>query len=233
MLGFITKTELFGWLDAGLHTELGWAAPQIHLKTWQDLAVYDRLRALEGQTLAEIGGGNSRLLRRLGAKNACTNVDKFAGLDGGPAEEVVIEGVRNVKAFLGEGHPDLADDGFDALWSVSVVEHVPEAAAPTFLDDMLRILKPGGIALHAIDLYVGDDPFPYSQMRLDLYRGWLDDPRVEPLGAVTATEALFRSDMASNPDLTMWNWSRRGGKMRTMREARQSVSLLLGLRKRA
>jgi hypothetical protein len=60
----------------------------------------------------------------------------------------------------------------------------------------------------------------------------MDDPRLEPLGPVTGTAALFHSRMASNPDLTMWHWSRSGPAMRPLREDKQSVSLMLAFRKR-
>jgi SAM-dependent methyltransferase len=232
MLHFITKAEVFAALDAGLQGQLNWPLTDVHLKTWQDLVLFAAIKDSAGLDMAEIGGGNSRLLHALKDANRCCNVDRFDGSDGGPAAEVMIPGVRNVLAYLGDFSPTLPDSSLDVIYSVSVLEHVPDAGLAAVLDDSLRILRPGGRAFHAIDLYVGSDPFPWSQARLDRYCAWMDDPRLEPLGPVTGTAALFHSRMASNPDLTMWHWSRSGPAMRPLREDKQSVSLMLAFRKR-
>ncbi len=83
MFDFIRKSLLWDAWDRGIHKEIG-ATGTFHLKTIQDLAVYSRLRELNGKTIAEIGGGNSRLLKRLAEKNTCFNVEKFEGAGGGP-----------------------------------------------------------------------------------------------------------------------------------------------------
>lgn len=232
MLDFLTKEFVWKCMDAGLHQHLGWSTNQIHLKTWQDLAVYHHLRGKKGLKIAEIGGGTSRILKKLSVENECYNVDKFEGADGGPASEYHISSVENVISFLGEFNPVLKDNFFDVVTSVSVVEHVPNDATNDFMADMLRILKPGGLALHAIDMYVGDAPTPSAQARLDIYRAWLDHPDVIPLRPVTATKAMFRSAMASNPDLTMWNWCKAAPALAQVRATHQSTSLLLGFTKK-
>lgn len=231
MLKFISKTDAFRWLDEGLHTELGWAQNAIHLKTWQDIAVYAHLKGVTGKTIGEIGGGDSRILHQLKNLNTCFNIDKFEGADGGPATEIHIPGVTNIRTFLGEFNPDLPSDFFDIVYSVSVIEHVPENNCDAFLKDLVRILKPGGLSFHAIDLYVGSESAPYEQGRVDIYRDWLAAADVVPLEEHPATQAIFHSSMISNPDLTMWHWSQSYPAMRAMREAKQSVSLLLGFRK--
>lgn len=232
MLKFLTKEFVWGRMDEGLHRELGWNKPQIHLKTWQDLAVYHYLRGKSGLKIAEIGGGTSRILKKLSEKNECYNVDKFAGDDGGPNGEYHIKGVKNVISFLGEFNPELKDNFFDVVASVSVIEHVPNEATTDFVNDMVRILKPGGLAIHAIDMYVGDNPKPHTQARLDIYRAWLDHPDVVPIEAATAERAMFRSNMVSNPDLTMWNWCKSAPALTAMRTKNQSTSLLFGFTKK-
>src|SRR5687767_6142356 len=82
---------------------------------------------------------------------------------GGPTEAQAIPGVEIVRAYLGENSPLLAD--FDVVFSISVVEHVEDLDA--FHADQLRILKPGGIFIHAIDLYLGEGA---DTSRFDAYR---------------------------------------------------------------
>ena len=48
MLKFLTKEFVWERMDEGLHRQLGWNTSQIHLKTWQDLAVYHYLRGKTG-----------------------------------------------------------------------------------------------------------------------------------------------------------------------------------------
>lgn len=232
MLRFVSKQEVFNALDANLHTVLGWPLTSVHLKTWQDLAVFQMIQKSAGLSIAEVGGGNSRLLHSLKGNNRCMNVDRFEGADGGPPKEIIIEGVRNVKAFMGEFTKEIPDESLDLLYSISVVEHVPEAALDAFMDDSLRVLKPGGMAIHAIDMYIGTEPSAWSQARLDHYKRWITDPRIVPIETKFVENAIFHSSMASNPDLTMWSWSKSIPSMRAMREVSQSTSLLLGFHKK-
>lgn len=233
MLRYITKREIWELMDRGVHGQLGWNKTNAHLKTWQDLAIYGHIADLKGACIAEIGGGHSRILRKLGPENECVNVDRLAGEHGGPKGEASLPGVKTVKAFLGEFHPDLPSNHFDHVISVSVIEHVPEENADSVLEDMLRILKPGGTAMHAVDIYVGDRPIEFSEKRLRIYRRWLDHSGLEPLGPVEAMSSEFRCDMISNHDFTMWQWNNAAPALKEMRMTTQNVSLLLGFRKRS
>jgi hypothetical protein len=98
---FIRKSSLWKAWDAGLDKDLG-ARDPFHLKSVQDLSVYSLLKDTRGLEIAEIGGGDSRVLRALAPHNKCYNVDKFAGDAGGPSKEIKIERVHNIKTFLGE-----------------------------------------------------------------------------------------------------------------------------------
>ena len=86
--------------------------------------MYSRLRDKSGLVIGEIGGGDSRILLRLAKRNRCYNIEKFEGADGGPKSEIVIPGVTNIRAFVGEFDANLSSDFFDVAFSVSVVEHV-------------------------------------------------------------------------------------------------------------
>ena len=231
MLKFLKKHEIWSFLDKDRHAALGWKTTDVHLKTWQDVAVHEHIRDASGKKIAEIGGGNSRILRRLSDQNRCVNVDKLEGQHGGPKGEQALPNVETVRVFLGEFSDQLEESSFDLVISVSVVEHVPDAMLGPFLDDALRIMKPGAVSLHAIDMYLADAEIPASKRRLDRYRAWLEDPRLRPLGEMEADRAVFSTDMATNPDMTMWYWNRTAPALKELRETAQSVSLLLGFAK--
>lgn len=229
MFDFVRKETLWNAWDEGWHKEIG--GGQYHLKTAQDLAVYKFLRSLSGQKIAEIGGGNSRLLKRLSLRNECSNVEKFEGVDGGPESEIIIDRVTNIKAFLGEFSPEIKGDHFDVVFSVSVIEHVPNEEISSFFEDGLRMLKSGGLWLHAIDVYISDEPATQHIARFEAYRNWIKDSRIVPAGAVYTGPLKFSTSMASNPDQTMYNWGKITPSLAKMRQTSQSVSLLIAGRK--
>ena len=231
MFDFIRKPFLWKALDEELDREIG-KTQQFHLKSIQDLAVYDILKGVQGKTIAEIGGGDSRLLAKLAKDNTCFNVDKFAGANGGPSKVIHIKGVTNVQAFLGERSAQLKDDQFDIVFSISVIEHVPTPALNDFFDDGLRILKPGGLWLHAIDFYLEDEPSANIVARFAKHREWLAHPKLEPVGEVFDGPARFTCDMATNPDNFMHSWGKVAPKLIELRQKAQSVSLLLAARKK-
>lgn len=63
--------------------------------------------------------------------------------------------VKFVKGLLGTNNTQLPDNYFDLVFSVSVVEHIPEEILPNVFQDAYRILKPGGIMAHSYDVYFG------------------------------------------------------------------------------
>ncbi len=230
MFDFIRKDFLWDAWDKKLDSTLA-KHTNFHLKTIQDLAVIARLKDAHQQKIAEVGGGDSRVLRALARGNSCVNIEKFEGSDGGPKKVIEIEGVRNVFAFLGEFAPDLKDDTFDVVYSISVIEHVPHAHLNVFFDDGMRILKKGGLWLHAIDFYLEDEPSDAQKTRFEAYRKWMGDPRLKPLGPIFTGEPRFTCDMATNPDNVMYSWGQIAPALIPLRKVAQSVSILLGARK--
>ncbi|MCE9649664.1 MAG: class I SAM-dependent methyltransferase [Parvibaculum sp.] len=231
MFDFVRKNFLWDAWDNHLDAALA-KHNAFHLKSIQDLAVFAQLKDLTGRNIAEIGGGDSRILRALAKSNSCVNVEKFEGNDGGPATQIRIPGVTNVLAYLGENSSELRDNSFDAVFSVSVIEHVPDNALAAFFTDGLRILKPGGLWLHAIDLYIEDEVPESTQKRVDTYRGWVRDSRVQPKGEIFAGPVHFTCDMATNPDNTMYSWGRISPKLIPLRQRAQSVSIILAATKK-
>lgn len=228
MLDVIRKAEYFDWCDRKL-------VPNGHhqLKVTQDAWVLSMLGDTSGRRLAEAGGGTSRVLERLKAGNECWNIDKFEGVGQGPQGVPHVKGVKVVPAYLGDFDPRLPDEHFDAVFSISVVEHVPGDRLGPFMRDCARILKPGGLLLHAIDLYLFDRPSGLD--RVDHYRtvhereglplDWVEPPRVD-------RDLTFSCAFASNADYTMYRWNQIVPALRATRESAQSVSLKAAWRKR-
>lgn len=100
-----------------------------------------------------------------------------------------------------------ASDSFDVVFSISVVEHVPTEDLAAFHADQLRILKPGGMFVHAIDVLLLDEPPDYEVRRFETCREWVTSDGVLPLGAVYEGPCRFTCDLVSNPDNTMFAWT--------------------------
>lgn len=222
MLDVIRKHEYFQWWDTQVASR-----SFTELKSIQDAWILSRIGSLNGKRIAEIGGGRSRVLEKLKLTNECWNVEKFQGVGAGPSAIHAQQGVTQIDAYLGDFDPRLPNEHFDVVFSVSVVEHVPPDRLPAFFADAARILKPGGLLLHAIDLYVFDQPNPRNQI-VDAYRKVADDPAlnlhwIEPPRADSSI--TFKCDFASNPDMTLAQWNQIAPRLRAQREIAQSVSL--------
>ncbi|UCH94960.1 MAG: class I SAM-dependent methyltransferase [Candidatus Aminicenantes bacterium] len=128
---------------------------QCSLKNYQDLLVFSFIKQFvpEGSRLLDVGGGNSRIIKHFKKKYQCWNVDKLEGRGNGP-KRIFKWGFRLVKDYIGNFNPALPDNYFDFVFSISALEHVPGQDPILFkniLDDLNRVLKPGGYSLHCFD----------------------------------------------------------------------------------
>jgi hypothetical protein len=120
-------------------------------------AVKTLLRAVPPPArLLEIGGGEpivSGFLNELGYD--VTLVDPYDGFANGPtAYQSYVDCFPNVRILRGyfEPHmPDLAPASFGAVFSVSVLEHLPEEAAQKCFQAIGEFLAPGGASIHCFD----------------------------------------------------------------------------------
>lgn len=228
MLRFVTKRELWDIEDSGALETL--PRPSVwHLKTVQDAVAYNYLCPMRGKHIGEVGGGKSRLLPRLARNNRCVNFEVFEGRDGGPAEEVHIEGVENIKALVGQTEGVFPAERLDVLFSISVVEHLLDENVAAFFRDCRRLLKPGGTAMHLIDLYLHDQSCddPDTTGRVGAYIRPFTEGQFSPCGDVLDLDRVsFSCSYATNPDNVMAMWNRQVPHLEELREQSQSVSLL-------
>ena len=229
MLEFVTKSQYWQLLDSGVADKLPRPKFPWHLKSIQDAVVYKYMCDVEGKRLAEIGGGDSRLLRVLANKNQCNNIEKFEGQDGGPSHEVKIKNVCNINAFVGEFSTDLEISSFDIIFSVSVVEHISNEDINSFIRDCYRILKPGGQMIHLVDMYLSPGRLTYNESRATCYRSAFSSGLFEPeteLRICSEEDLVFKESYCTNPDNVMYTWNQVAPSLRHVRETSQSVTLL-------
>ncbi len=110
----------------------------------------------ERARVLEIGAGEpfvGDLLSRLG--HEVWIVDPYDGTGNGPQEYERFRGecsdLRFIRSFFGarlEGPPP---GGLDAIYSISVLEHVPPPAMLDVYAGLRRFLKPEGHSIHAVD----------------------------------------------------------------------------------
>lgn len=75
-------------------------------------------------------------------------------LDGADDRTAILE--RCGAAYLHQGVASFAaipDEAVDFIFSDVVLEHLPRAEFPRFMAEMHRVLRPGGIAIHSVDLH--------------------------------------------------------------------------------
>ena len=58
---------------------------------------------------------------------------------------------RFVSGLLGANLPELPNNHFDLVFSISVLEHVPPSQRLAIYQEMYRVVRPGGHIVHSID----------------------------------------------------------------------------------
>jgi SAM-dependent methyltransferase len=236
MLRFINKKEYWKAEDDGTVALLPSAPFAWHLKNIQDAIALSWLKEYKGKDIAEIGGGDSRILNVLSEANRTTNIDTFEGLGNGPTDKPRVTSYTIVPCLVGAFDKRLADSSFDIVFSISVVEHVPSESLENFHEDCVRILRPGGLLIHLIDLYLRDsaEQNKSAQDRIARYLGWFSHPLCTPIceqEILEPHEVRFSCSFATNPDNVMNRWNKVAPSLASLRADAQSVSLLFAARR--
>ena len=101
---------------------------------------------LAGRTVVDIGGGSGYFTAAFGGRGAsCVLVEPDVG-------ELGSRGTVRPDAVVGDGlRLPLRDESLDVSFSSNVLEHVPDPAA--FIDEMVRVTRPGGIVYLSYTLW--------------------------------------------------------------------------------
>jgi hypothetical protein len=106
--------------------------------------------------LLEIGGGEPIVCGLLGELGYdVTLVDPYDGFANGPVDyERYVERfphVKIVREYFCPGLAGLVPHSFDAIFSISVLEHVAADSLPSCFDAIAEFLAPGGASIHCFD----------------------------------------------------------------------------------
>jgi len=123
-------------------------------RPWMVKAVLGRVPP--GARILEIGAGQpvvAAALQELGYE--VTVVDPYEGAGNGPTayEEYVraFPRVRIVRAEFARNVPALGNEKFDAIYSISVLEHIPHDRLPGLFEGIGLFLGPRGQSIHCVD----------------------------------------------------------------------------------
>lgn len=124
-------------------------------RPWMLKSVLGRVR--RGGRLLEIGAGDpivADLLSRLGYD--VWVVDPYDGRDGGPAEFDALRRryprLHFVRSTFPDGMDSAQEGSFDCVYSISVLEHIPDEAVASVCEGILRFSQDGrSWSIHAVD----------------------------------------------------------------------------------
>jgi ubiquinone/menaquinone biosynthesis C-methylase UbiE len=105
--------------------------------------VLSRYISFEGKEVLEIGGSQSGEAALPFLSDGATRVS-ITGLDHVTEEKLIGEKLRILRANALSLSSVFQPDSFDVVYGLSIVEHIP--SPKVFLDEVHRVLKPGGIA---------------------------------------------------------------------------------------
>ncbi|MGE0887388.1 MAG: class I SAM-dependent methyltransferase [Blastocatellales bacterium] len=140
-----------------------------------------------GSRIIEIGAGEPLVASALAEIGYdVTVVDPYEGAGNGPVEYghyvYKFKKVNIIKDVFGSKLP-FDPASFDAVYSVSVIEHVPPENLPDLFAAIKMFLRPGGYSIHCVDSVIegNDTDFHYNQLKIILReQSKLMNPSVEP-----------------------------------------------------
>jgi hypothetical protein len=123
-------------------------------RPWTLKAILSQVR--RGGRILEIGAGEpfvGDILDRLGYE--VWVVDPYDGSGNGPVEferyQSECPGIRFIRSHFSRNLLAAPPKGFDCIYSISVLEHIPKETLPEIFHGMKKFLRPDGWSIHTID----------------------------------------------------------------------------------
>lgn len=129
-----------------------------------------------GGNVCEIGAGHPYVASILADHGyRVTVVDPYDGSGHGPVQWASFVAdhprVRFIRRRFGAGLSGLRDGEFDAICSISVIEHLDQSGVDDLVSGALRFLRPGGRHVHAIDHVAAGPGDGYHRTMLGKFLG--------------------------------------------------------------
>jgi 2-polyprenyl-3-methyl-5-hydroxy-6-metoxy-1,4-benzoquinol methylase len=133
---------------------------------------FEAIAPREGMRVLEVGGslaGLQFVLDRCGCEVVNVDPGEASRGRGWPVSEETFEKLNHAfrtnvelkKCFLQDAA--LPAESFDRIVSISVLEHVPENDIEAILIEARRLLKPGGLLVVTMDLFLNVKPFAAAE----------------------------------------------------------------------
>ncbi len=137
------------------HVEWSWG-----LKSFGYMLAVKHINSLEisRPVVVEAGAGLGDILyKKLFDRIDYTAVDRAGFYDEVRFKEALASrgSSKFVDGHFGDFCDELPDESADVICSVSVLEHVPPEQIHSAVEDMTRVLKPGGLFVHTLDVSKG------------------------------------------------------------------------------
>ena len=126
-------------------------------ETCDEYEVYERLLSLDGMDILELGCGTADITRQIATHGnnrsiIATEVDRIQH-----EKNLLIDDLPNVKFVLAGSEAIPSDnETFDVVLLFKSLHHVPLELMEQALNEVHRVLKPGGLAYISEPLFLGD-----------------------------------------------------------------------------
>lgn len=168
---FLRKTPLGIWLSGPFSFQ-----PNNDTRTFEYPWAHEALDPKPGCRVLEIGGSLAGFQFVLD-KEGCQVVNVDPGEDArGRGWPVRPEVFRRLNCGLGTrvelrncfmDEAKLEDEAFDRVLSISVLEHIPDPDLETIFKEVRRVLKPGGLFVITLDLFL--DLAPFTEVETNVF----------------------------------------------------------------
>ncbi|NBV71227.1 MAG: methyltransferase domain-containing protein [Burkholderiaceae bacterium] len=160
-----------------------------------------------GANLCEIGAGEplvAAMLAKIGYR--VTIVDPYDGSGNGPKAVNIFRtaypNIRIIDKQFSTNLLELTPGELDAVYSISVLEHLDVAALKNVIDGSKKFLRKGGRHIHAIDFVAAGAGTEHHRQMLDIFFSYFNIPKNEVDAllekAMSGTETYFLSAESHN-----------------------------------